>query len=361
MANIFGSRNNGMKNMTDDEKILDAISEAFYSKDVWGERCAAAVSRARELLAKPVATREEVEKYVQNTHARWLLAADTLDALVDMISHFSAPANQKPIITEKEVQEWWGRHNAPFPKDDNGLVSVILVAIEAFEIHATEAELEKAERNGWVNAVAAFKPQAIAHGVPWCSCNNAPAEVGACCDHRNSAPPRDVPSVEEVEMAMGKEIQDTQHDLAPGSIRSLCARVAHAMMQKMAPRQRMLIEGMDEGDFWQEWHKLAPPDGWPEMSVNDHKMLKIAFNMAIRLATTPAPVEDPDREAKTETCTGCHYWNQTGAGDEFNKPRGQCRLRPPHVTAPNEGFREWPITEDHDWCGEWRAAARRRG
>ena len=72
------------------------------------------------------------------------------------------------------------------------------------------------------------------------------------------------------------------------------------------------------------------------------------------------PEDDPPK-IDVETCKGCHYWKQTSSGDEYNKPRGNCRIKPPCVTAPNEGFREWPITEDADWCGEWRAVAKGKG
>jgi len=68
----------------------------------------------------------------------------------------------------------------------------------------------------------------------------------------------------------------------------------------------------------------------------------------------PVPKVDPDA---AEACGRCQFWKQTSVGDQYNKPRGHCRAKPPIVTAPNEGFREWPVTENSDWCGEWRAVA----
>ncbi len=53
-------------------------------------------------------------------------------------------------------------------------------------------------------------------------------------------------------------------------------------------------------------------------------------------------------------CKDCKYW--------FRKPYGgECRARPPVIVQPHYQYRSggmdsayWPITQQDDWCGEWR-------
>jgi len=100
---------------------------------------------------------------------------------------------------------------------------------------------------------------------------------------RPAPPPAgDVPSVEEVELEMGKVIHHTQPDLAPGSIRKVCARVAHDLLLKHA-RPRMLIDGMTAKELFDAYFhspEYKPGTGMPSFAFAE---------FVHRLATTPTP------------------------------------------------------------------------
>ncbi len=59
------------------------------------------------------------------------------------------------------------------------------------------------------------------------------------------------------------------------------------------------------------------------------------------------------------TCDKCRFWHTTDGGVEDQT----CRRFPPVVVsemfedrplpAPAAGV--WPVTDRHDWCGEWAA------
>ena len=64
-------------------------------------------------------------------------------------------------------------------------------------------------------------------------------------------------------------------------------------------------------------------------------------------------------------CLNCHYYDRnpsTGAGGK-SANAGQCRRNAPMLSPVNpktymiEGV--WPTVRDEDWCGEYRAGARR--
>src|SRR5579863_6464826 len=57
-----------------------------------------------------------------------------------------------------------------------------------------------------------------------------------------------------------------------------------------------------------------------------------------------------------ESCENCRYWNKR-EGWEY----GQCRKNPPTVFIVPSDYvptkTQWPLTNDTDWCGEWKPAA----
>ena len=66
-----------------------------------------------------------------------------------------------------------------------------------------------------------------------------------------------------------------------------------------------------------------------------------------------------------DRCVNCQYYDRhpsTGAGGK-SAHAGQCRRSAPMLSPVNpktymiEGV--WPTVRDEDWCGEFRAAARR--
>ena len=72
----------------------------------------------------------------------------------------------------------------------------------------------------------------------------------------------------------------------------VAAEVAHAMMQKIGGGQRMMIEGMTIKDLDGALKSVITTN-----SITEWALEKIVMEV-IRLATTPDPVEDPDRKAK---------------------------------------------------------------
>lgn len=142
--------------------------------------------------------------------------------------------------------------------------------------------------------------QAVARG--WCAERNANktmdvdlataiAEEVLALRHFARAPGGKVPSVEEIEAEMRGDPRRRLGYSGPSmSDMQICARVAHAMMQRIDGGQRMMIEGMTEKQIFEEFAK--------EPLSSDQSFAKIYSRVAHRLATTPAPTEDPDRWAK---------------------------------------------------------------
>lgn len=54
-----------------------------------------------------------------------------------------------------------------------------------------------------------------------------------------------------------------------------------------------------------------------------------------------------------QTCSNCRF--RYGRG---TRPRGfaACHRNPP-VVALSSGLPKWPMTDETDWCGEWRRQA----
>jgi hypothetical protein len=118
-------------------------------------------------------------------------------------------------------------------------------------------------------------------------------------------PRQDVPSVPDIRTAMfgdgkikgsGLIVEATTSELL-----SHCARVAHAMMQKLAVRPRMMIDGMTVNEI----HK--------EINYPSHSQVAVKIHA---LANTPAePAPDPDAEAKELS----FKWHQsTKHGERFS-------------------------------------------
>jgi hypothetical protein len=104
----------------------------------------------------------------------------------------------------------------------------------------------------------------------------------AALRHFARAPAGKVPSLEEIEAEMRGMISG-------GDLYKKCARVAHAMMQKIGGRERMMIDGMTEEEIRSEIY-------------NEHNKINGALGHAAarvvyRLATTPRTGEDADKEA----------------------------------------------------------------
>jgi hypothetical protein len=87
--------------------------------------------------------------------------------------------------------------------------------------------LAAAERRWWDDAVAAFKGIALSHGVPWCSCNDAPAEVGACCDHMAALPIRVAGFDIVPAAALAAEYQRGQEEMRERAARHLMREAKH--------------------------------------------------------------------------------------------------------------------------------------
>jgi hypothetical protein len=67
-------------------------------------------------------------------------------------------------------------------------------------------------------------------------------------------------------------------------------------------------------------------------------------------------------EIGLQACGSCHYWRREGSR---RAGWGQCRRMPPALPAVRTDKLKlvgvWPVTEERDWCGEWRAASGRAG
>jgi len=65
-----------------------------------------------------------------------------------------------------------------------------------------------------------------------------------------------------------------------------------------------------------------------------------------------------------DRCMNCQYYDRQADKSDGKGPAwGQCRRTAPSLSPINaksymiEGV--WPTVRDDDWCGEWKAAARR--
>ncbi len=64
-----------------------------------------------------------------------------------------------------------------------------------------------------------------------------------------------------------------------------------------------------------------------------------------------------------DRCTTCQFYDRQARGAEKTANAGQCRRSAPALSPINqksymiEGV--WPTVRDDDWCGEWKALARR--
>lgn len=53
----------------------------------------------------------------------------------------------------------------------------------------------------------------------------------------------------------------------------------------------------------------------------------------------------------TRTCATCAWWDAA-----TNRRHGLCRRSAPRPTVGHDGSitTDWAVTEDKDWCGEWK-------
>lgn len=107
-------------------------------------------------------------------------------------------------------------------------------------------------------------------------------------------PPEGLPSVEDVQLAMENAYRKDLRFQQSGIFHpEVAARVAHAMMLELAPRQKMQIEGMTVDQIQQAMLKAGA-------NRNSRDYAKTAH----RLANTPAePAPDPDAGAKQLAAT----------------------------------------------------------
>lgn len=56
------------------------------------------------------------------------------------------------------------------------------------------------------------------------------------------------------------------------------------------------------------------------------------------------------------TCDECVFWvrdERNAKAKTIDQPHtGQCRRYPPELLMAEH--ERWPITTEHDWCGEWK-------
>ena len=66
----------------------------------------------------------------------------------------------------------------------------------------------------------------------------------------------------------------------------------------------------------------------------------------IEVTTMTFSQDRPDR-----TCSRCRYWHRL----EANPNQGECRRYAPRPDAFESihMMATWPITNEHDWCGEF--------
>jgi hypothetical protein len=141
------------------------------------------------------------------------------------------------------------------------------------------------------------------------------------------------------------------HDV-PG-VRASCAA-------RLVARRRM-ARGHAAARHAREGHARAPECGDRSSVVARHSLLCRHRKQESRRAIG----HDVAAEERTmERCTGCQYYDRNGGHGEGKAANaGQCRRGAPQLSPINqktymiEGV--WPTVRDDDWCGEWKAAARR--
>jgi hypothetical protein len=61
--------------------------------------------------------------------------------------------------------------------------------------------------------------------------------------------------------------------------------------------------------------------------------------------------------AVEESCNSCRFWKPGRFVEQDDDPlRGQCRRYPLML-----GDSIWPVTDEDDWCGEYREKAKENG
>jgi hypothetical protein len=143
------------------------------------------------------------------------------------------------------------------------------------------------------------------------------------------APGGAVPSQNDIQDAMVAEIVKHRHS-GPDSFH--CARVAHAMMQRIGGRAEMMIADMDMQAITVEM-----ANEWGDTTEEEREVIRLCARVSHRLATTPRTVDDPDKKAKRLA------W-------EFHK----AALVQLDVSTPDE---LWATFKDHQRIG-WRAVAK---
>lgn len=70
------------------------------------------------------------------------------------------------------------------------------------------------------------------------------------------------------------------------------------------------------------------------------------------MATRKKQAEMPEQSQ----CSSCAYWERLPAEREMEDDTGLCRRYPPVVLLDgSDPFTIWPLTDDVDLCGEFRA------
>jgi hypothetical protein len=58
------------------------------------------------------------------------------------------------------------------------------------------------------------------------------------------------------------------------------------------------------------------------------------------------------------SCGSCRFWQFVGEAEEDAETMGDCRRYAPRPTKNDDLFAVayWPMTNAHDWCGEYAEA-----
>lgn len=72
--------------------------------------------------------------------------------------------------------------------------------------------------------------------------------------------------------------------------------------------------------------------------------------------------QEPEQPLKNASCERCLFWVRFKENGD-SEVEGECRRLPPQVMATGsvkEQFVmcQWPVTAEHDWCGEFSEAVR---
>lgn len=104
-------------------------------------------------------------------------------------------------------------------------------------------------------------------GTPWCRCNDAPAEVGCCCDHMEKERP--APPTEALELA--RLIKQARSGGGNGYPYDVCRKLADACEALLASRPQESVGAMVPESEMIKWRALAQemtPGGSEFMSVD---------------------------------------------------------------------------------------------